>query len=140
MAKSKGQKGVHTKPNVWDHAADLDVWRDGEKLDPGVNYFVLMLDQLGLPTSFSCEGHPDNFYVTFRGSYEEALEIKQAGYFSVEIEGEDYWSIRRHTSFADAPKERLDAFRWAAEAWEKRFGPLDFDAVELVADREGKWL
>lgn len=80
------RKGQHTKRNVWDDAAELEIWRGGEKLDPGVNYFVLMLDQMELPTAYSCEGHPGGFYVTFSGSYEQALAIKQAGFFAVEIE------------------------------------------------------
>lgn len=127
----KPPKGRHTKPNVWDDAAALEIWRGGEKLDPGANYFVLMLDQLGLPTTFSCEGHPEGFYVTFRASYEQALEISEAGYFSVEIEGGEYWSIRKHTTLS--PAKHADALRWAAKAWEERFGPLNLDAVVLSA-------
>lgn len=123
------RKGKHTKRNVWDDAAELEIWRDGEKLDPGVNYFVLMLDQMELPTASSCEGHPSGFYVSFSGSYEQALAIKQAGYFSVEIEGEGYWSIRTHMVLD--PSERVDLLRWAAQTWEERFGPLDWDAVKL---------
>lgn len=122
-------KGVHTRRNVWDDAADLEVWRGDQKLDPGANYFVLMLDQMGLPTDYSCEGHPGGFYVTFLASYEEALTIKKARYFGVEIEGDGYWSIRMHTDHG--PAEHVDALRWAADAWEHRFGPLDFDKIRL---------
>lgn len=134
--RSKPARGLHTKNhrNAWDEAAELEVWRGGEKLDPGVNYFVLMFDQMGLPTAFSCEGHPDGFYVTFSASYKQALKIRAVGYFGVEIEGEQYWSLRRHTSFKDAEAERIDAMRWAVEAWERRLGPLDFGAVDLVRD------
>lgn len=67
----------------------------------------------------------------FQASYEEALEIKKAGYFTVEIEGEDYWSIRIHMDHG--PAEHVDALRWAAQAWEKSFGPLDFEKVTLSA-------
>ena len=123
-------EGVRTKPNVWDEAAQIDVWRGGEKLDPGVNYFVLMFEQMGLPTFFSCEGHPGGFYITFQAPYEVALRIKEAGFFAVEIEDEDYWSLRRHAPVGK--KTRVDAFRWAAEAWEKQLGPLDFDAITIV--------
>jgi hypothetical protein len=123
------RKGKHTKRNVWDDAAELEIWRGGEKLDPGVNYFVLMLDQMELPTAYSCEGHPGGFYVTFNGSYEQALAIKQAGFFAVEIEDDLYWSIRKQT--VQSPSDRVDALRWAAQAWEERFGPLDWDAVKL---------
>lgn len=149
--RAKIAKGLHTTPNVWDEAAALSVWRvdpiSGEsvKLDPGVNYFVLMLEQLGLQTSFSCEGHPGGFYITFRGPYEAALAISQAGYFSVEIEEhKNYWSMRKHLRYEtdaetgrklskqEAYKWTVDGFRWAAEAWEAKFGPLDFEAVVLA--------
>jgi len=115
--------------------AKLEAYRDGEKLDPGVNYFVFMLDQMGLRTLYSCEGHPGGFYVTFIAPYEKALEIKKAEFFSVEIEGENYWSIRRHSPLMDE-REVVDAMRWATDSWEKRLGPLDVDSVELVADRK----
>lgn len=127
------KRGRHTKRNVWDEAGELEVWRGGEKLDPGANFFVLMFDQMGLPTQFSCEGHPGGFYVTFNATYEQALEIKRAGFFSVEIEGEGYWSIRRHGDpwEPDQERARVDALRWAAKAWENRFGPLDLESAEL---------
>lgn len=129
----KSSRGVHTGPNVWDQAARLEVWRGGEKLDPGVNYFVLMLDQMGLQTRFSCEGHPDGFYITFHAPYETAFAIHEVGYFSVEIErGELYWSLRKH-SMDETEKRKLDALRWAAAAWEEQLGPLEFDAVVLDA-------
>lgn len=123
------RKGLHTKKNVWDDASELEIYRGGEKLDPGVNYFVLMLDQIGLPTHYSCEGHPGGFYITFNASYEQALAIKQVGYVSVEIEGEDYWSIRNHIDYTGSPRQKVDAMRWAAKAWESKFGPLDFEKI-----------
>lgn len=124
-------KGQYTKKNVLDQAADLEIYRGGEKLDPGVNYFVLMLAQMGLPTHYSCEGHPGGFYITFNASYEQALAIQEIGYASVEIEGNDYWSIRKHIDYKDTPRKRIDGFRWTAAACERAFGPLDFDNVTL---------
>jgi len=123
-------KGHFTRKNIWDKAADLEVRRGGEKLDPGVNYFVLMLDQMEMTTYFSCEGHPGGFYIMFEGPYEAAFLIRQAGFFSVEIEGRNYWSVRQHIQH-DSEKQKVDSMRWAAEAWERHFGPLDFDQVEL---------
>lgn len=131
-------KGVYTKRGVWDRAAKLELYRSEPnfieptftKIDPGANYFVAMIEQMGMKTAFSCEGHPDGFYVMFSGLYSKALFIKSAGYFTVEIEGKNRWSIRinwRHNS----DPERVDALRWAADAWEKRFGPLDFGKVIL---------
>lgn len=123
------RKGLYTEKNVWDKAAAIKIYRGGELLDPGVNYFVLMLDQLGLPTQYSCEGHPDGFYITFNASYEQALELKKIGYFSVEIEDEDYWSLRQHFRNKDAPREKVDGMRWATEAWEKLLGPLHLEDI-----------
>lgn len=123
------RKGLHTKKNVWDAAAEIKIYRSGELLDSGVNYFVLMLNQMGLPTSYSCEGHPNGFYVTFNAYYKEALAIRRVGYFSVEIEEKDYWSIRSHIDYAGTPREKIDAMRWAAAAWDERFGPLDFEKI-----------
>lgn len=132
--RKKAPKGRHTKPNIWDEAAELEVVRGGEKLDPGVNYFVLMLNQMGLDTAFSCEGHPSGFYVTFYGPYQAALEIHSAGFFTVEVERKNYWSLRRSMDAHQPAIENVDALRWAAEAWEKNLGPLDFETAILVAD------
>lgn len=123
------RKGIHTKKNVWDEAAAIKIYRGGELLEPGVNYFVLMLDQMGLPTYFSCEGHPNGFYIAFSAPYGQALAISDAGYFTVEIEREDYWILRNLTNYTGSHREKIDAMRWGAEVWEKRFGPLDFDKI-----------
>lgn len=131
--RRKTPRGHHTRRNIWDAAADLEVIRGNERIDPGVNYFVLMLDQMGLPTHFSCEGHPGGFYIVFTALYEEALRVKSAGYFTVEIEDPERWSIRRHYLGEGNPETgRVDALRWAAQAWENAFGPLDFEHVRLV--------
>ncbi|HKC63172.1 MAG TPA: hypothetical protein VKB86_06015 [Pyrinomonadaceae bacterium] len=94
-----------------------------ETLDRGVNYFVLQLERFGVRTEWSCEGHPAGFYITFHATYEQALRIKSHGYFTVEIEGLHYWSMRfnrRHNS----TRERNFSLRLAAAAWERAFGPL----------------
>lgn len=123
------RKGLHTKKNVWDAAAEIEIYRGSEKLDPGVNFFILMLDQMGLATYFSCEGHPNGFYIAFSAPYGQALALSDAGYFTVEIEREDYWILRNSINYTGSPREKFDAMRWAAEAWEKRFGPLDFEKI-----------
>lgn len=138
---------THRKPNTiynpdpthpWDKAAATPLLRpsiqDGalEALDPGVNFFVLALEALGAKPKFSCEGHPGGFYVAFDAPYELALAIKSAGFFTVEIEGNGYWSIRKcfgeiiDGRFTQAKKAKAladaqEGLRWAAEAWLKRF-------------------
>jgi hypothetical protein len=102
-----------------------------QRLDPGVNYFVAMLEQLGCATHWSCEGHPKGFYVVFVASYELALSIKNCGFFEVEIEGQSRWSIRRKTIDAlrqqSLPKDH--ALGLAAAAWERSLGPLRISKI-----------
>jgi hypothetical protein len=134
-AKPAKLKGKHTKPNVWDRyrkpilirtpgAPGAPFQSPDEKLDPGVNIFVLILEQMGLTTRFSCEGHPDGFYISFKSNYKTAIRIRQAGYFTVEIEGKNFWSIRVHERFdrKNNKREHVDRLRWAAAAWVERFG------------------
>jgi hypothetical protein len=130
----KTYKGRHTERNVWDDAARLSIVRGGMILDPGVNYFVLMLNQLGFPTIASCEGHHRGCYVVFQATYNEALRINSAsqGWLGVEIAAEDSWALRQ--PFVPGEKERVDGLRWAADAWGENLGPLDFDKITLSDD------
>lgn len=91
-----------------------------DKLDRGVNYFVLMLEKLGCRTHWSCEGHPNGFYIVFTAPYSTAMMVKSPGYFSVEIEGKNRWSLRINHPFG-SDRERRRCLRWAAAAWEKAF-------------------
>ncbi|MBC8737064.1 hypothetical protein F6X40_09610 [Paraburkholderia sp. UCT31] len=116
----------------WDRAASSELTRvsgafgNHETLDTGVNFFVLALEALGARPRFSCEGHPTGFYVAFEAPYELALEIEGAGFFSVEIEGQNYWSIRKtkteHVSEGYTEAKKVRTLRWAAEAWVRVFG------------------
>ena len=118
--RSKKPKGKHTKPNIWDQFRNPPLIRGGAVLDPGVNFFVRSLEMMGMRTHFSCEGHPNGFYITFSARYSKALRIREAGYFSIEIERQNYWSMRINTD--DNERGHVDGLRWAAEAWAKRFG------------------
>jgi len=112
---------------VWDKACALVLTRTSPcglysgNLEPGVNYFVLMLEQLGAVTHYSCEGHPSNFYVLFEAPLKLVEHIKNCGYFTVELEGAGRWSIRMRKIKSD--RERKQVLRWAAAAWEKNLGP-----------------
>lgn len=95
-------------------------------LDQGVNYFVLMLEQLGAVTHFSCEGHPSfnqpgSFYVLFTAPMSLALKLQACGFFSVELEGKNRWSIRR--TFADSIQKE-GCLRFAALQWRDHFGRI----------------
>ena len=113
---------------VWDEACKLVLERSSPcgiyagPLEPGVNYFVLMLEQLGAKTHYSCEGHPNNFYVLFEAPLRIAEKIAECGYFSVELEGKKLWSIR--TRILESNEERIQLLRWAAQAWEDKLSPL----------------
>ena len=82
-------------PNPWDLARKIEVIRGNDlyppkALDPGVRFFVLMLEQLGCKTFFSCEGHPAGFYITFNGRIAIARRIVQCGFMTVTVEWEGY--------------------------------------------------
>ena len=116
----------------WDLAAATPLTRQSTPLykpqviDPGVNFFVLALEALGATTQFSCEGHPAGFYVLFSAPYELALSIRNAGFFSVEINGPGTWAIRKLSAeFAQSPyteKDKAEVLRAAADAWMGHFG------------------
>jgi hypothetical protein len=128
-----GQRvGLHGKQpidpaTVWERSRKLKLVRDDPRggapvLDPGINFFVLALEQMGASTSFSCEGHPHGFYITFSAAYELAKRVSSWGYFSIKIEGDNYWSLRfSYGSELAHPTEieRNQALNWAAAAWVK---------------------
>ena len=120
--------------HVWDLAGSIPISRacpmkgQSGPLKPGVKYFVLQLDRLGATTAFSCEGHPDGFYVTYYATERVARKIASCGGFLTEINAHPGWrlSLRRDVS---ADKHRVEALRSAAAAWERMLGPLDIAAV-----------
>lgn len=128
-AKTRRTKKPAAPETDWDRACELVLERTSPcrtysgPIDPGVNYFVLALEQLGASPRYSCEGHPDGFYVLFAAPLATALRILHCGYFTVELEGENLWSIRiGRTPTTD--DERIQVLRWAADAWTKQLGPL----------------
>lgn len=130
MRKTKAQ-------NPWDAAQrTVLIRRDAETgedvpLEPGVNFFVLMLEQLGATTRFSCEGHPDGFYVVFEGPPELARSIAHASFFTVEVwEGEADYAMRISEHLFEkyvgpwSEAARQEHLRLAAAKWVERFGGL----------------
>lgn len=86
-----------------------------EEIDRGVNFFVLALERLGAITQYSCEGHPDGFYVVFTAPYSVAQKIKNCGYFRVELEMGECWSIRLPDGIDESTRVRI--LTAAAAAW-----------------------
>lgn len=117
---------------AWDRARKRLLKRkspDGElvSLERGVNYFVESLERLGARTLYSCEGHPDGFYILFEAAYPVALLLQSAGFFSVEIEGVNRWSIRKRYQAASV-RDHYRTLRWASKAWEKRISDIGLGA------------
>src|SRR6516162_7898331 len=125
----------HSDP--WRAAMKLPVIRGNhmakpEDLEPGVKYFVLMLEQLGCMTHFSCEGHPHHFYIVFSGPFRTAQRIADVGYLDVRLwrrrpllrhlwerAPRNLFSLERdHASKSD----KAEALSHAAIAWTKAFG------------------
>lgn len=125
--------------NPWDRASEFVLHRrdpiNGEmcELDRGVNFFVLMLEQLGAATEFSCEGHPSGFFIHFNCSYDLARKIHSVGYFNVFIRqmfatDKDRWSL----VFAGdkLSVSGVEALRHVAYVWDSVLGPLDWSNVK----------
>jgi hypothetical protein len=132
----------HHKPShPWDQACLLEVKRGNEmyavaSVDRGVNFFVLALEELGATPCFSCEGHPMGFYVSFEASYELAREIHSAGFFNVEIEGDNRWSIRHRAGTMRGEYNehyKQGVLRLATKGWIGRFGPRLKKTLLLLA-------
>jgi hypothetical protein len=101
-------------------------------LEPGVKFFVLMLEQLGCVTHFSCEGHPHHFYIIFSGPLRTAQRIADVGFLDVRLwrrrlllrilrqhTPRNLFSLERdHASNSDKAEVLSDA----AIAWTKAFG------------------
>jgi hypothetical protein len=129
------------KQNNWDKARKLKLIRrepglpQKHTLEPGVNFFVAMLNQMGCDTYFSCEGHPGGFYIMFRAPYKLALRISRVGYFHYSIHEKETWMMEsndaaaRYTIGPLTEMTKGKKLRIAAAAWEKEFGELDWKKV-----------
>jgi len=115
----------------WDTARRLRLCRQPpscrmpcEVIDSGVNFFVRSLEELGAQPISSCDGHGRGhfFYVLFHASYELALSIRNAGFFSVEIEGPERFSLRITHDAAENQRNLNSLLRWASEAWCEQLG------------------
>lgn len=128
----KGQTAADTDPclNPWDAAKKIKVLRSSPgyplaDLEPGVKFFVLMLEQLGAETHYSCEGHPKGFYVMFTAPYETALLASGCGFFTMEVCRRALWTMRISERVPIQSQRRKAQFlRRAATNWEFVLGKL----------------
>lgn len=95
-----------------------------ETLEKGVNFFILALEILGAKPRFSCEGHPNGFYICFHAPYKLALEIESCGFFRVSISRSiafsskrNYWRMDLGNTERLSEQRRLDCLNQAALAW-----------------------
>jgi hypothetical protein len=131
--------------NPWDEAKKRRVVRGYRgyapaDLEPGVKFFVLMLEKVGCRTFFSCEGHPGGFYIVFGAALKLAQQIEGCGYFTVALSRLEhlpptrgaYWRLslqgnetsKYSTGHAWTVRERNACLRGAAERWVEAFGEL----------------
>ncbi len=122
-----------TRPNPWEAARGIPVIRGNSSvlppkdLEPGVKYFVLMLEKLGATTHFSCEGHPNGFFIVFEAPYELANRIFERGHFDVSISIKNRWCLHfGHGKEKTITNEqrKIEILRDAAEAWQREFGEV----------------
>jgi hypothetical protein len=136
MARTKTTRAK--KPlNPWDIAQTWEVIRGNQfeppsQLEPGVKFFVEMLEQLDCTTISSCEGHPGGFYILFTGVERTVREIAACGYLTIEVErtpgnyrlslqGNEYGHLRQRIPWTNDDRE--SCLRGAADAWVAKFGP-----------------
>ena len=136
MKKKKKKAAPKKDPTVdiWTRCCALKVRRKyvlTEKLralDPGVNFFVLMLEQLGCKATFSHEGNPGRFSIGYVGPAAVGTAIVQCsgGIFRVEFADEvNTFVIYRHADSVKCDGKRHDrSLIAAAKRWQRGFGSL----------------
>lgn len=126
----------------WDEAHKLVLKRDWlgrglVDLDRGVNFFVLMLENLGVRTWHSCEGHPLGFYIAITCPLKTARQLADLGPFDVILsrfstttQDENKFTLRMTSYLGLAVNElamernRRKILRDASRLWTKEFGHL----------------
>ena len=89
---------------------------DFDIIEPGAVWFVEWLERNGAQTIFSCEGHPEDFHVVFRGSYDlahamAAVEHLVVSVFRSELHQETgQWKIE--LDYWPETREERDAALW----------------------------
>lgn len=133
MTKTKKPK---KKLTPWRAAMNVPVVRgnsgyEPKDLEPGVKFFILMLEELGCTTQYSCEGHPEGFYIMFTGPYYIAKAVAQLGILEVASNlewkpSQDNYVVRLpwFVSKPRSNRRRNELLNEVARRWVKEFGPL----------------
>ena len=126
--------------NPFAAAASLKVYREAnyyplDDIDDDVKFFVLALEAAGIPTEFSCGGHPDGWYVTTdSGDLEVGKRLVNLGFFTVELSkstggsgpGKYVWVLRWHqVGIGKKAELTMAAKSWVQDGfkpdWKKAF-------------------
>jgi hypothetical protein len=129
------RKAQRSRTNIWDRMRKRRV----HGIDPGCNFFIAAIRLLGGRTMYSCEGHPEGFYLVVEGSYKLALRLHLLRPYSVRLTGFNRWVLRRDVEVPARYAKR--AFRWAAARWLNRTGlrePQLFRELERFASERDR--
>ena len=109
-------------------------------LEPGVKFFVLMLEQAGCETMYSCEGHPGGFYIVFRApNYRRAFDIDRCdSVFTTELDHRELvfrlsLMVAEHGDTSWDDDKRCRRLSYLAKLWEKQLGRLK--ALDVLEDK-----
>jgi len=120
----------------WKEAKQINLYRKSpcglyplDKIDTGVNYFVLALEKLGCETLYSCEGHfnyknyTPQLYVTFSCKKSTVKYLKQILFdiFVLEYDCDNEYTLR--IDF-DSKKDKTKKLTYLSDQWNKILGPI----------------
>jgi len=125
----------------WKEAKQINLYRKSpcglyplDKIDTGVNYFVLALEKLGCETLYSCEGHFDKknyipqLYVTFSCQKSTVKFLKQMLFdiFVLEHDCANEHTLRINF---DNNKDKIKKLIYLSNQWNKLLGPIRYEKI-----------
>ena len=130
----------------WDQAYKLHLCRGGrtswtkhkqrgvcEAVDPGVNFFIRSLEELGAEPWYSCDGHGqrNRFFVRFHAPYALARRISMTSpHTNVVLDNNERdFALKLHPEIARYPRHveaarMFDDLRTTAQMWQNKLGVI----------------
>jgi len=148
------------KDNIWDRARALDLTpkkigfvdrylgRGG--IDPSCNYFILQLKELGMVTTFSCEGHLRSLhYDDKEKNFVPSSKVRMVIYvqdiskvlmdkirnLGFKIEEDEMYRFKLLGKIYESEEDKEDWCRSVATLWEDRLGGVDLNKYKLLTDK-----
>lgn len=132
------------KVHPWDEACKRTVIRENlpvfpaADLEPGVKFFVLMLEKLGCKTLFSCEGHPAGFYILFECTDLSLVRRMADGEFDVEVDRREYtyrlslahYQLAAGRAWSISARDKV--LKRIARNWCEKFGALPKESKHVL--------